>query len=264
MYTYLENYAHFSTKQELDEVANRHIAKNWNHLNSTDRAVLDMIRRYSVKYGAAHLKVETILKAINKSDSTVRRAIRKLEQLNIIERIAFIRPVLSGLGANIYSIKPIHEESEVNTPSNCSKPDDCMVQMLKTPNEPLLIKSNNKDLKETYPTEKLPTSLFERMKSLLTSTIGEDSLARKLYGIHRHYSMKMLMFSIYADKGELFDELAIQALHISVQASKKKVIKNLLAYYSGVLNKLIDQALFSDVFTYYDLSTDRFSVYKMG
>ena len=54
---------------------------------SNDRAVLDMIRRYSVKYGAAHLKHDTMADKIGKSNVTVRRAIRKLEKLGIIERI---------------------------------------------------------------------------------------------------------------------------------------------------------------------------------
>lgn len=262
MYTYLQKYAHFSTKQQLDEVSNRHIVKNWNHLNPTDRAVLDMIRRYSVKFGATHLKVETIGKAIKKSDSTVRRTIRKLEKLHIIERNTFIRPVMNGLGANVYSIKPINEEAEMNTPTIAPKLDVSKVHESKSAKEPLSLKLNNKDLKETYPTEKLPTTLFEKMKSLLSSTIGDDSLARKLFGIHLYHSQKMLMFSIYADKGELFDELALRSLQITVQATKKKTINNLSGYYSGVLNKLIDEALFSDIFTYYHLPADRFSVNK--
>ncbi|WP_438296617.1 hypothetical protein [Sporosarcina sp. FA15] len=71
-------------------------------MNQTERDVLDTIRRYSVKYGAAHLKHETIEKTIKKYNAIVRRAIRKLEKLEIIERIHYIRPVMSGLGANIY------------------------------------------------------------------------------------------------------------------------------------------------------------------
>lgn len=116
MTTYLSTYAYFTNKHDMDEAAKRHVTTNWNDMNNTDRAVLDVIRRYSVKYGAAHLKHDTIAKAVDKSNVTVRRAIRKLEKLGIIERIHYIRPVMSGLGANIYAILPFHDQSKMTTP----------------------------------------------------------------------------------------------------------------------------------------------------
>ena len=104
MITNLATYAHFTNTHDMDEAARQHVLMHWNAMNTTERAVLDMIRRYSVKYGAAHLKHETIEKAIKKSNATVRRAIRKLEKLDIIERIHYIRPVMSGLGAIFTSL----------------------------------------------------------------------------------------------------------------------------------------------------------------
>ena len=118
MITDLATYAHFTNTHDMDEAARQHVLMHWNAMNTTERAVLDMIRRYSVKYGAAHLKHETIEKAIKKSNATVRRAIRKLEKLDIIERIHYIRPVMSGLGANIYVIKPFNDQSNTNSPDN--------------------------------------------------------------------------------------------------------------------------------------------------
>jgi len=50
------------------------------------------------------------------------------------------------------------------------------------------------------------------MKSFLSSTIGERKLARNFYGVYRHQSMQMLKFSIHEDKGDLFEQLAMQAL----------------------------------------------------
>ena len=52
------------------------------------------------------------------------------------------------------------------------------------------------------------------MKSLLSSTIGESKLARNFYGVYRKQSLQMLKFSIHEDKGELFEQLAMQALRI--------------------------------------------------
>ena len=105
--------------------------------------MLDLIRRYSVKYGAAHLKHETIEKAVKKSNATVRRAIRKLEKLGIIERIHFIRPVMSGLGANIYVILPFHDQSKMNTPEEAATPCASKPQVDKPEVEPLFSKSSN-------------------------------------------------------------------------------------------------------------------------
>lgn len=121
MTTYLADYAHFTIKEDMDQAVNQHIAAQWNDMNDTDRAVLDMIRRYSVKHGAAHLKHETIEKTLEKSNATIRRAIRKLEKLGIIDRIHFIRPVMSGLGANIYAIKPYNDQGEMNSRGKAEK-----------------------------------------------------------------------------------------------------------------------------------------------
>jgi len=259
MKTYLTERAHFTNKEEMDNAADKHVLTNWNAMNRTDRAVLDMIRRYSVKYGAAHLKHETIEKAINKSNATVRRAIRKLEALQIIERIPFIRPVMSGLGANIYVIKSSIDQSNMNSPEVVEKPSDSKAQPVNNETEAFLSKSlSAKDLKRTSPAEILPTTLFGKMKSLLSSTIGESKLARNVYGVYRHQSMQMLKFSIHEDKGQLFEHLALQALRIAVQATKNKTIINLPGYYADVFSALIEKALFSDAFKEYDCSVEGF------
>ncbi|KAA0955516.1 hypothetical protein FQ087_12975 [Sporosarcina sp. ANT_H38] len=259
MTTYLSEYAHFTNKRDLDVATRQHVLAHWNAMNQTERAVLDMIRRYSVKYGAAHLKHETIGKAIKKSNATVRRAIRKLEKLEIIERIHYIRPVMSGLGANIYVIKPTNDQSNLNTPEKAEKPSVSKVEPVHSATEASLSKAiNTKDIKRTSPPEIVPTTLFGKMKSFLSSTIGECKLARNFYGVYRHQSLQMLKFSIHEDKGELFEQLGMQALRISIQTTKRKKIGNLPGYYAGVLRELITKALFSDAFMDYDVAVEEF------
>lgn len=254
MTTYLTQYAYFTNKEDLDNATKQHVMAHWDAMNSTERAVLDMIRRYSVKYGAAHLKHETIEKAIKKSNATVRRAIRKLEKLDIIDRIHFIRPIMSGLGANIYVIKPFNDQSKMNSPQEAEKTTESKPHLVDSQPEAFLSKSiNSKDLKRTSPPEIVPTTLFGKIKSILSSTIGESDLARNFYGVYRHQSMQMLKFNIHADKGELLEQLAIQALRISVQATKQKNIRNLPGYFSGVLRELIGKALFGNAFMDYDI-----------
>ena len=108
MTLYLADYAQFKSKADMEEAIQLHISMHWKHMNNTDRAVLDIISLYSVDLGAAHLKHKIIEMGVNKSNATVRRTIRKLEKLEIIERIHYIRPIMSGLGANIYVIKPFN------------------------------------------------------------------------------------------------------------------------------------------------------------
>lgn len=106
MIDYLADYAYFTSKEDLEYTVRQHRTVNWENLNNTDHAVLDVIHHDTIRFGAAHLKHDAIANTIGKSNATVRRAIRKLEKFGIIDRIHYIRPVMSGLGANIYVIRP--------------------------------------------------------------------------------------------------------------------------------------------------------------
>lgn len=177
MTTYLPNYAHFKSKEEMDHAAKQHVSANWNELNDTERAVLDLLRRYSVKHGAAHLKHETIAKGVNKSVSTIRRAIVKLERLQIIERVPFIRKVLSGLGANVYAILPfesINEQTEMNSPNDSSDLSESKTELEKLENEPLFLKSssssNTEDTVKRGLRDKMPAYIYDLMSPYLDET----------------------------------------------------------------------------------------------
>ena len=106
MIDYLADYAYFTSKEDIEHAVRQHRTMNRKDLNDTDRNVLNVIRRDTIRFGAAHLKHDTMANEIGESNATVRRAIRKLEKLGIIDRLHYIRPVMSGLGANIYVIKP--------------------------------------------------------------------------------------------------------------------------------------------------------------
>ncbi len=61
---YLSSYAKFSSKEVMDAAARMHLDIHWNKVNKTDRAVLEMIRCYSVKYLAAHLNHRKEIKPV--------------------------------------------------------------------------------------------------------------------------------------------------------------------------------------------------------
>ncbi|WP_252503524.1 hypothetical protein [Sporosarcina sp. Marseille-Q4943] len=259
---YLKEYSRFETIAEMDVAAEQHLMTHWDELTKSDRHVLDVIRRYSVKYGAAHLKHGTIEEAIGKSNVTVRRAIRKLVNLGIIEKVHYIRPVMSGLGANIYIILPFDDQGKMNDRDDDDKPHEDKENEQLPANEALLSKSilKSKDLNYTSPLEpsKLSTSLFSRMKNLLVTTIGDTKQAREFYGIHRAISGRMLKFGIYKDDRHVFEDLAYRALMITVMATKKKKVRNLPGYYKGVLDKLVDETYFKDIFMLFDKPVEGF------
>lgn len=259
---YLKKYSKFNTIAEMDAAAEQHLSLHWDNLTKSDRQVLDVIRRYSVKYGAAHLKHGTIEDATGKSNITVRRAIRKLVKLEIIEKVHYIRPVMSGLGANIYIILPFDDQGKMNDRDHDDKPHDKEENKQVSTDEALLSKSllNSKDLNYTSPAEsqKLSTSLFSRMKELLAGTIGDTKLAREFYGIHRAISGRMLKYEIYKDDKHIFEDLAYRALMITVVATKKKAIRNLPGYFKGVLDKLVDETYFKDMFMLFDAPVEGF------
>ncbi len=110
----------------------------------------------------------------------------------------------------------------MNSREDAEKPAATDSQPANPETEALSSKSiTTKDTNTTSPTEQLSTTLYGRMKSLLSATIGETSVTRKIFGVYRQQSTKMLKFNIHADKGELFEQLALQALHIAVQATKQ-------------------------------------------
>ena len=241
MTNYLTGYAYFTNKFDLDEAASQHKHEHWQSMNQTDRNVLDVIRRYSVKFGAAHLKHDTIAGAVGKSNATARRAIRKLVKLGIIDKIHYVRPVMNGLGANIYAIRPYKKPAKLEDSAKEKTTPKQEVQTTTSTEQP-----------------PAPITLFERMKTMLSSTIGKDTLARRFFGVYRQQTLPMLKFSIHEHKAKLFEQLGIQALHIAMQATKRREINNLPGYYSGVLRELIDKTLFSDAFKNYDVPVEGF------
>jgi len=123
MITYLAAYQSFTNVKEMDLHIQKHITKNYEYLNETDRTLITVLSQYACKFpGAAHLKVETMCKAIKKSEATVRRTMRKLQELQIIKKIHTIRKVLKGYGANIIVILPYDDMSKVIAREDAKKP----------------------------------------------------------------------------------------------------------------------------------------------
>jgi predicted transcriptional regulator len=97
----------------MDKSVEDHMAAHYYNLTESERAIVIALSQRSLMYpGASHLKAETIAEATGTSRSTVMRAIKKLVELNIIEKVKQTK--LNGIkGASIYRILPYSDTSEM-------------------------------------------------------------------------------------------------------------------------------------------------------
>ncbi|MEK4025972.1 winged helix-turn-helix transcriptional regulator [Sporosarcina sp. FSL W7-1283] len=107
MTNYLAGHTRFMDQDELDQAVREHLERNWKSTNRTDRAVFELIHSQSGASLVAHLTQREMEEELKVSNSTVRRAIRKLIELGMIRRVPFIDPDTQGPGANIYVILPV-------------------------------------------------------------------------------------------------------------------------------------------------------------
>lgn len=107
----LEPYQSFESVDEMLETVNQHI-RNHTLTKSAIKVLRFIAGRSKMVPGAAWLKVETIAKSklVSVSERTVQRAIRKLEQLGILEVHTQMRETLGGQGANVYVILPVSQD----------------------------------------------------------------------------------------------------------------------------------------------------------
>ncbi|MFJ7951503.1 helix-turn-helix transcriptional regulator [Lysinibacillus sp. NPDC096418] len=112
-FEYLAAYTTFDSVADMDKSVEDHIAAHYYDLTESERAIIIALSQRSLMYpGASHLKAETIAEATCTSRSTVMRAIKKLVELNIIEKVKQTK--LNGIkGASIYKILPYSDTSEM-------------------------------------------------------------------------------------------------------------------------------------------------------
>ncbi|ASN05298.1 helix-turn-helix domain-containing protein [Virgibacillus necropolis] len=232
---YLSQYQPFNDKHELNEAVSDHLSRCKYDLNETDRDVLMMLSRYSVKYaGVSHLKVTTIANTVGKTKRTVQRTIRKLERLHIIETRSFLRKVTGGLGANIYVFLSPSVASSMTPRTSTETPTPVKDSAQVAENEPILFTNEKELLRNT--SHKAPYKAF---KDAVNTFAGNDSqpLVSKLYGV---YLAQTKALKQAYEESELID-VAIQAINATMHASKRKAIRNVPGYYNGVISAMIDR-----------------------
>jgi predicted transcriptional regulator len=222
---YLKNHQPFTNKRELNEAVSSHLYRCNFELNKTDKSVIEMLSRYAVKYpGVAHLKMDTLSQAIKKNTRTIQRSIRKLEELKIVERKSFTREVSGGYGANLYIFLPPSVISELSPRQESTRPTATRKEEAISESEAINLKSK-KDFYSHNTYKQVTVTHYQRFKSLLNSYTGEENQRQisRLYGIYRGQTGRLLKFSIHQDKKDLFEALALQAITIAFQSTKRQI-----------------------------------------
>lgn len=185
---YLVEHQTFLTKQELNETVNEHLKRNMYEMNNTDRDTLLAVSRFAVKfYGAAHLKAETLADLIGKSVKTARRAINKLVDLGIINKVETRRKVNGGKGANIFVILPLpsNDQSTMSSRVNAENLTESKAEAPEIAAEPFNSfkqKSNNKILDTSVPSNALKRAIPSEMYEAMSRFFDAEAMY-KYYGI---------------------------------------------------------------------------------
>ena len=106
VFDYLQQFVVFGKVEEMDEHVAKHMVRHGAVLTEMEKQVVHKIASHALAYpGTAHLKAETIAKGLKISTKTVYRAVGKLSELGVVERVPTKK--LNGIkGANIYRILP--------------------------------------------------------------------------------------------------------------------------------------------------------------
>lgn len=232
---YLSDYQTFQSKQQLNEAIAEHLSEHYYELSETDRAVLNTIACYAVKFaGAAHLKVATIANTIAKSEKTVRRAINRLQDLRIIRKLVTTRKITGGQGANIIQVLPFvirDDQAEVSKREDSVEPVVPSVQPTEIENEPFNSFKQNTVINNTY----------RAFKQSVEYYVKDAKLTNKLYGIY------IAQTSYIKNCHESIDLLncGIEAVMTTFKATKRKAIRNIAGYYHGVLDRVLDGLMYA-------------------
>lgn len=239
----------FQSVDELNESIKAH--KSAHDLTDTERAVLDLISQYACKYpGVCYLSKNKIGDAVSRVRRTVIRVCQRLEALGIIKQYETKRDGGDWRqSSNVIVVMPVEqvvEQSVRNTDS--AQPNEVTPDMSrhKAPSKKLnnIIKDN------TYASASPSGSsqpFYARFKALIHSTIGNGSqrLISRFFGVYKAHSTPLLRRQAF-DKQDV-EQVGWQALIVMIQATKHKRIRNVVGYYNGVLDRMLDRLFFEEI-----------------
>lgn len=217
-------------------------------LNETALRVLRVLQfRSKIVYGAAWLKLETIADVIGKSVRTVRRALRQLEQAEVIDTYFQTREKSGGDGASVFTIRPVISIVRANVrPSMSARSEDENTRHAES--EGSSAKGKDDSLKKHQEKNEVYTSGGDEDKPLgkdfVPDTIPEAFVnvvwpyLRDAVKVHRLYTRAIIAAKQLGDY-RVRDHVAVQAFKATVFALKAgKVKSDMFAYFYGTYKAL--------------------------
>jgi hypothetical protein len=243
-----ENLSTFESIEQLNETVRYHKRE----LNKTELCVLDILHRYSAKYkGVSFLCKNKIAELIGKSRRTVIRVCHRLEELGIIRQVPMKRASDMQQTSNAIVIQPVTEVAEIPQRTDSLSPngEPLSENVTQEPSENVtpvrqLPSKTNTVINNTYPDGPVPATPYVEFKRFVGQFVNDSKLTSKLYGIYlaqTHY----LRLSEQYTPSELFNN-GLLAIKAAFQATKRKKLRSITGYYSGVLGRLLDR-LFTEV-----------------
>ncbi|MGG1684882.1 helix-turn-helix domain-containing protein [Pseudalkalibacillus sp. NRS-1564] len=187
-----ERYQSFHSLEALNEGVRQALYFHADKLNKTAVTVLKTVSRYSCKIpGVSWLKAATLAELIEKSEKTVRRALKTLEQLGIIRRIPTVR-AKGGRGydvciirANIGDVQS-KVSGRINRESPCGSKDERSSRTKETSTIKLNTRQGSAQMDYTF----TPSNVPEEFVKAVRPFFGDASTIYSLWGrvllAHKH------------------------------------------------------------------------------
>src|SRR5699024_8397747 len=180
--------------------------------------------------GVSFAKYQTIADSIGISKRTVIRAMNKLADFGMIDRM----PTVKKWRRSVNIVRILTDLSpQGDTAGISDKTNTGMQGTGENEKEPIII-NHFKDFNSinTYGTP------YNRFKSAVKQFVGagDKSIIYRLYGVYLAQTKDLC--KAYEDT-ELID-VAIQGIYATFNASKSKTIRNIVVYYNGVISKMYD------------------------
>ena len=167
-FEYLKQYVNFASVDEMDAEVEKHIQTHYYNLTASERAIVFKLTSHALEYpGVCHLKASTVAEALEISTKTVQRAIKKLTDLQIIQKVSTKK--MNGIkGANIYIFLKHNVPSEMSERTNPETTCESKSEVEHSENQPLdsfnLLKQAHKNNKLIVSVEEQPVSESKEQK----------------------------------------------------------------------------------------------------
>ena len=216
-----ETYRNLSTFDSVDQL-NESARSHARQLTGTEAAVFDVLSRHSCKYpGVSFLTKTNIGKLVGKSRRTIIRVCQRLEELGIIRQYELRRQSDGQQTSNAIVILP-GETRDVTR-------NEAPVTQDVTPLSPSLSDKPKELLCNT-------SSPYIRFKQL----IANKKLRNKIYGVY-------LAHTSYLKNAYDPAVLLNVGITAAMTAFKSTGVRNIVGYYNGVLDKMLDKLYFAEV-----------------